>query len=112
MEHRVSPADLEIRGEDGRTVTGIAVPWDTPTEVRSMAGEFTETFRRGAFDRTIRERGPQRVKFLAEHDRRSLSLGRAELVREDTAGLYVEMRASKTQAGDEALELIRDGALD
>jgi len=108
--HRITAADLEVRS-DGRTVTGIAVPFGAPAEIRTARGAFTETFVRGAFARTIAERG-DRVKFLAEHDRGSLPLGRATLLREDPAGLYAEFRVSATTAGDEALELIRDGALD
>lgn len=107
---RATPADLEIRS-DGRTVVGICVPFDSPTEIRDMSGSYTETFQRGAFTRTIAERG-DRVKFLAHHDRRAMPLGRAVLLREDNGGLYGEFRVSQTAAGDEALELIRDGALD
>jgi HK97 family phage prohead protease len=112
VEHlnRAHQADLEIRG-DGRTVVGIAVPYDTPTLIRDHTGSYNELFRRGSFAKTITERG-DRVKFLAQHDRRSMPLGRATLLREDAAGLYGEFRVSATQAGDEALELIRDGALD
>ncbi len=110
MIHRASHADLEVRG-DGRTVVGIAVPYDDPTFIRDSSGTYTEVFRRGAFAKTIKERG-HKVKFLAQHDRRSLPLGRATLLREDATGLYGEFRVSATQTGDEALELIRDGALD
>jgi len=105
-------ADLEIRGGDGRTVVGIAVPFDQPTEIRELGRSYREVFRRGAFARTIAERGPSRVKFLALHDFRKLPLGRAEVLTEDAGGLYGEFRVSKTRDGDEALELIRDGALD
>ncbi|MCK8673281.1 HK97 family phage prohead protease [Rhodococcus sp. HM1] len=108
---RTSSADLEIRGSDGRTVVGIAVPFSQPTEIRDYSGEYTETFQRGAFERTIRERG-SKVKFLVAHDRLRLPIGRATLLREDTSGLYSEFRVSKTESGDEVLELIRDGALD
>lgn len=108
--NRAHQADLEVRG-DGRTVVGIAVPFDSPTHIRDASGTYTEIFRRGAFARTISDRG-DRVKFLVQHDRRSLPLGRASLLREDATGLYGEFRVSKTQQGDEALELIRDGALD
>lgn len=108
---RSNETALEIRGGDGRTVTGIAVPFDTPTRIAEFGLEYDEQFRRGAFTRTIAERG-DRVKFLAHHNSRTMPLGRATLLREDTAGLYAEFRVSKTQAGDEALELIRDGALD
>jgi HK97 family phage prohead protease len=109
---RTSPVDLELRGGDGRTVVGIAVPFGKASRVVDPGGPpYDETFRMGAFARTIRERG-DRVKFLANHERLKLPLGRATLLREDSAGLYAELRVSKTAAGDEALELIRDGALD
>lgn len=107
---RATPCELEVRG-DGRTVIGLCVPFDAPTQIREAMGGYAETFQRGSFARTIAERG-DRVKFLAHHDRRSMPLGRAVLLREDAAGLYGEFRVSKTAAGDEALELIRDGALD
>lgn len=103
--------DLEIRA-DGRTIAGIAVPFDTPTRINSFDGPYTESFARGAFARTIAERGPGRVKVLGLHNDRTMPLGRAQLLREDANGLYAELRISKTAAGDEALELVRDGALD
>lgn len=108
--HRAAPADLQVRS-DGRTIMGIAMPWDAKARVNDGYGPYTEVFRRGAFRKTITERG-KRVKALANHDRRQLPLGRADTLREDASGLYVEMRVSKTRAGDEALELVRDGALD
>jgi hypothetical protein len=64
---RVTPADLEIRG-DGRTIAGIAVPFDEPAEVAGRNGHsYTEILKRGAFAKTISERA-QRIKFLANHD--------------------------------------------
>jgi len=109
--HRAHPVDLELRGGDGRTLTGLAVPFDAPTQIREAGRRYTEVFRRGAFARSIRERG-DRIKLLANHDRRRLPIGRAELLREDAAGLYGEFRVSQTDAGDEVLALVRDGALD
>jgi HK97 family phage prohead protease len=102
--------DLEIRG-DGRTVYGLAVPFDSPTPIRDRSGTYDEVFRMGAFADTIRERG-DRVKFLANHDRQTMPLGKAIMLREDPAGLIGEFRVSATPAGDAALELIRDGVLD
>lgn len=107
---RAFTGDLEIRG-DGRTVVGLAVPWDTPTRVSDGGAPYLEQFTRGAFSRTIAER-TARVKFLAQHDRQALPIGRATALREDAAGLYAELRVSATAAGDEVLTLIRDGALD
>lgn len=106
------PLGLEIRaGGDGRTIAGIAVPFDQPTEIHDATGSFREEFVRGAFDRTIRERAG-RVKLLAQHDAKSFPIGRASLLREDARGLYSEFVVSKTARGDEALELVRDGTLD
>jgi HK97 family phage prohead protease len=102
---------LEIRS-DGRTLAGIAVPFGTAARVRDGRGPaYDEQFAHGAFTRTIVERG-DRVKLLIQHDRTTLPIGRATLLREDAAGLYGEFRVSATRAGDETLELLRDGALD
>lgn len=104
--------DLELRsGGDGRTVFGLAVPFDQITEVSDGRGSYLESFVFGSFTRTLAERG-QRVKLLANHDHRRWPIGRPTVLREDPAGLYIEARVSQTRDGDEALELIRDGALD
>lgn len=109
---RVFPAGLEVRA-DLRTIIGLACPFDAPTEVRDFGGGYTEMFRRGAFARSIAERGPERVKVLAWHNWQNfMPIGRASLLREDAAGLYAELRVSMTPTGDEVLELVRDGTLD
>jgi len=110
--YRAAPADLEVRTRgDGRTVFGVAVPFDRAATVDDGTGPYRELFRKGAFTRTIRERGAK-VKLLANHDRKSWPVGRAVSLTEDAAGLVGEFRVSATRQGDEALELIRDGALD
>lgn len=105
-------ADLEVRGGDGRTVTGLCAPFSTPTQIRDSEGSYTEDIAPTAFDRTLAERGPGRVKFLAQHDRTGLPLGVAVVLEPRPEGLWGEFRVSATPAGDQALELIRDGALD
>src|SRR5262245_27474591 len=108
--YRASAADLELRG-DGRSVHGVVVPYDEPADIRDASGEYRETFRLGAFARTIAERG-SKIKLLVNHAHQSLPIGRANTLREDAAGLIGEFRVSKTLEGDAALELIRDGAVD
>ena len=104
--------DLEIRTRgEGRTIFGLAVPFDTPTPIRDRMGTYDEVFRMGAFADTIRERG-DRVKFLANHDRQTMPLGKATMLREDPAGLVGEFEVARTEAGEEVLELVRMGALD
>lgn len=100
--------DLQVRsGGDGRTIYGIAVPYDAPTRIDDS---LTEQFARGAFNHQLNS--PMRVKFSREHVLLGGTLiGAASAMRDDAAGLYVELRASKTPVGDETLELVKDGAL-
>ncbi|OXM73082.1 MULTISPECIES: HK97 family phage prohead protease [Amycolatopsis] len=103
--------DLEVRsaakGGDGRTVCGIAVPYGRPQPIDSR---LTEQFARGAFAAQIR--AAHRVPFMRDHGPHGGSLiGRATELRDDAAGLYTEFRVSRTEKGDETLELIKDGAL-
>lgn len=113
LDRCLTSADLEIRG-DGRTVYGLAVPFDAPTTVNDGGGEYTEVFRQGAFVKTIAEGAQTRVKFFTNHSHRQnkLPIGVAQSLREDQAGLVGEFRVSKTPDGDQAIELVRDGALD
>jgi HK97 family phage prohead protease len=92
-------------------VHGIVVPFGRTALVSDGGPRYEEGFDRGAFAKTIRERG-DKVKLLSQHNSRANPLGRATLLREDTEGLYGEFRVSQTASGDEALELVRDGALD
>lgn len=104
-------SDLEVRGQERREIAGIAVPFGVPAQIYEMARKYTESFRHGAFAKTIKE---QNVRLFAQHNhlQRALPVGKATLLREDPEGLYVEFKVSKTVAGDEVLELARDGALD
>ena len=102
---------LHIRVEpdgDGRTVYGLAVPFDVPTRVNDWQGVYTETFAPTAFNKTIKE---QRVKLLAHHDTRMLLGGFPKLTPTD-AGLEIEASIARTRDGDDVLELVRVGALD
>ena len=108
---RAFAGDLDVRAS-GRTVAGIAVPFDTVARVRDLTGPaYQEKFARGAFTRTIAERG-DRVKLCVSHDRRSLPIGRAVSLVEQPDGLHIEARVPATRQGDEALELVRDGVVD
>lgn len=95
---------VQIR-EDGRTLDVLAVPYDAPTRV----GGYVETFIRGAFPGALER--PQDVKLLAGHDHHGLPLGRATAMEDTAAGLRATFVVSQTRAGDEALTLVRDGAL-
>src|SRR5437773_762093 len=110
--HRVGGFELAVRDSgDGRTLFGVVAPFGTPARVSDGGPMYKEQFERGAFARTIRERGDS-IRLNVAHDgARRLPIGRATLLREDAAGLYGEFKVSKTTAGEEALELARDGAV-
>src|SRR5262245_53856753 len=106
--YRAFRSDLEVRSAgDGRTIYGIAVPYGAPTRINE---NLVEQFARGAFNHQLN--APNRVKVSREHQLLGGTLiGSASMLRDDAAGLYVELRAAKTPAGDETLELVREGAL-
>lgn len=106
METRNYDATLELRADgDGRTVVGIAVPYDVEQRI---GPNLVEVFRKGVFRNVTR--AANRVKLLYQH-KTDAPIGRAIMLEERDGGLYGEFRISKTEAGDEALELIRDGVL-
>jgi HK97 family phage prohead protease len=91
-------------GEDSpRTITGVAVPWDTPATVSS--GESV-LFRKGAFD--VNAKAP---KLLEGHDMTQLRGVVTEIVEADE-GLLFTAKFAKTRAADEAIELVKAGAYD
>jgi HK97 family phage prohead protease len=107
IENRSYSVDLELRANgDGRTIFGIAVPYNKEQRITST---MIEVFRKGVFAEVIK--APHRVKLLRGHGENNV-LGRATLLRETDEGLYAEFKISKTREGDEALELVKDGALD
>lgn len=78
---------------DGRTLSGYAAVFGEATEINSWEGHFTETIRKGAFRKTIREQTPV-LQF--DHGRHpligSIPIGAIAELREDDQGLFVEAR--------------------
>src|SRR4051812_18531832 len=94
-------ADLEVRsGGDGRTIVGLAAPFDKWNPIRDNAGTYDELIDRGAFTRTIAQRGTK-VPLHAMHESRKLPLGPVRSLTESEDGLRMEAYVSKTVAGDE-----------
>ncbi|MGW0821828.1 HK97 family phage prohead protease [Streptomyces sp. NPDC002845] len=85
-------ADGDTEG-DGRTLAGYAAVFGQETEINSWEGHFTETIRKGAFRKTLREQTPV-LQF--DHGRHpligSIPIGAFSDLREDDQGLYVEAR--------------------
>lgn len=120
--YRLAPG-MELRsaakGGDGRTIEGIAVPYGVPQRIDD---QLVEMFELGAFADQLETahraaapgRSPSyRVHLSREHHKLGgVVIGKAVELREDAAGLYAALRVAKTPAGDEALELAREGVLD
>jgi Escherichia/Staphylococcus phage prohead protease len=101
---------LEIR-EDGRTITGLAAPYGTPVEIHEAGRSYTESLVRGAFaDDTT---SPNTIPLMARHPKSddTLPIGVTLTLREENDGLHGDWKVSKTELGDEVLELVRDGAI-
>ncbi len=106
--------DLELREEgagDGWTVRGIAVPWLRKTEPRGDLGGLREEFVSGAFDSQV----PHASRVVLGNGHLPLGgklIGRLDMMRNDSAGLYVEGRISATRDGQDARTLVGDKVLD
>lgn len=108
---RAFMSDIEVRsGGDGRTIYGIVVPFDRVATVSDGGRPYQESFQMGAFAKHLQERS-RPIPLLGQHEQRKNPLGVSSLLREDAAGLYGEFKVSNTNAGNEAIELARDGAM-
>ena len=105
IEFVAVPVTLDAAaGEDSpRTITGVAVPWDTPAVV---SGGQKVQFARGSFN--LEQKAP---KLLEGHDMNQLRGVVTEMV-EAEEGLLFTAKFAKTRASDEAIELIKAGAYD
>lgn len=91
-------------GEDKpKTVTGLAVPWDTPATV--MSGEKV-AFKRGAFD--LNAKAP---KLLENHDMTALR-GVVNSLSDFPEGLGFTATFADTAAARDAIALVKAGAYD
>ncbi len=76
---------------------------------KDLGNDVIET---GAFAKTLKRKKPNQVKLLYQH-KSDMPIGVFDEIREDEKGLYVKGRlALQTQAGKEAYELLKMGALD
>ncbi len=101
IQNRSYSVDLELRANgDGRTIFGIAVPYNKEQRITQT---MVEVFRKGVFAEVIK--APHRVKLLRGHGENNV-LGRATLLRETDEGLYAEFKISKTREGDSPVQII------
>lgn len=97
---------------DGRTVSGLLVPYNRKSVINAPGFKGTEEFEPGAFDHQIR--GANRVPLYLDHGPLGGKLigrmDKLESVRTGPKpGLYGTAVVSRTADGNDALELIKDG---
>jgi hypothetical protein len=109
---RVEPS--QAAGTVGRLV-GYAAVFDRQTTIDSWEGTFRETIAQGAFRTTLAQRG-DRVKVLFNHgfdpSIGDKPLGKPDVMREDTTGLWVEVPLDDTSYNRDLVASLRSGALD
>ena len=99
---------LAVRdGGDGRTLVGPLLPWGVEARVVDRGRVVIETFERGALADTL----PARVPLTATHprDAGTLPIGVTIEIDERADAAWGAWRVSRVAAGDEVLELARDG---
>lgn len=99
-EIKAFPFEMKLN-ENKRTVEGYASTFGN----KDLVGDIVTP---GAFKKTIMER-MGKIKLLWQHYD---PLGKPLRIEEDSKGLQVEAYISKTQLGNDALELVKDGVID
>jgi uncharacterized protein len=105
-------ADLELRaGGDGRTIVGIAVPYNRPQFIDDRVGveQFDGDANHGPFDHQLR--AMHRVGYWNLHSvHQGVKVGHIKYARNDAAGLYTESFVHPDDPnGDRTLDEIRSG---
>jgi hypothetical protein len=97
-------------GADGRTLYGLAVPFDVELDVSDFWDDYTEVFRKGSFAKTIRDRS-HALPLLVHHNHRGLPIGAATELAEEDDGLHAAFHLSATREADDVLALLADDAI-
>jgi HK97 family phage prohead protease len=101
MDIKAFPFEIKANAE-ARTFEGYASTWHKDL--------VNDQIQQGAFRKSIAERFPKnQIKVLWQHTE---PLGMPTHMEEDSKGLYVVGKISKTSLGNDALELMRDGVID
>jgi uncharacterized protein len=99
-------------GGDGRTLTGLAIPYGEVTLYSGHpAAAGGERFARGSLKRTIAHRKGRLPKLFRNHAH-DVAIGVAIDMRDADEGVFASWRIADTPAGNAALQEFREGVLD
>ncbi len=102
------PLELKMGHEDDEKEEGIFEGYGSVFDNTDLGNDV---IRKGAFTKSLRRKGPKGIKLLYQH-KSDMPIGVFEKIQEDEKGLYVKGKlALQTQAGREAFELMKMGAL-
>ena len=105
MEFKSLKFDAVGMNPDERTFEGYAAAYGN-------VDSDNDIIEQNAFAKSIKEGFPaKRIKVLWQH-KADMPIGLPVDMREDSKGLWVKSKISRTEKGDEAIELMRDGVID
>lgn len=91
----------------GRRVVGYALRWGDAALINQRTGPFTETFRRGAFAKSIARK---QVNLCLDHNRSAVLASQADgtlTLIEDAIGLRIDAVIADTLDGEDAIATVR-----
>lgn len=101
--------------DDGFTLEGYGAVFGQPTLIDSWEGRFEELIDRGAFRKTIKDKGPRGVRLQFDHGGHpligSLPIGTIQTLAEDSRGLKVVARLHDNWLIQPVRDAIRDGSV-
>jgi HK97 family phage prohead protease len=105
----------QLPDADGLTLEGYAAVFDAPTRIKNAwEGDFTETIKRGAFARAVRESTKPKVQF--DHGQHpllgSIPIAAVASMREDDKGLFISARVHDNWLTEPVRDAIKSGAID
>ena len=109
----INLSDIELKAEGSAplpAIRGYTTVFDQEIEIKTYFGAFRETIRPGAFSRVLGE-NPD-VRALFNHDPNNVlarSTNQTLTLRQDSRGLYIEVRPSDTTVGRDVVALIERG---
>jgi HK97 family phage prohead protease len=119
IRHIAPAGDLEVRQESENgtaTFAGYVVRWGDEATIHDWLGTFTERFVKGAFLKTVAERGPQgngAIKFFRQHGFETSTVAARFLqLFEDDTGLRFEVQTIDTVVGRDLAAEVRSGVVD